>query len=148
MHALHLCPQVTCWELNAQGHSRAGQPSNCKDFCSLQDSEDSCQQADATGSGTPRPLSSSRWGALVSPVTGPSLRTALSPHSSRVLWPAHRQLRLGPSKDSKTVRQPAGRVSIPVLKRSWVPSQQHGGPSEAESPSILPRPGPQSQQEM
>ena len=102
----------------------------------------SCQQADATGSSTPRPLSNGRWGGPVSPVTGPSLKAAVSPHSSRVLRPAHPQSRLGPNKDSETVCQPAGPVSIPVVKRSWVPFQQHGRPSETESPSILPRQGP------
>ena len=76
----------------------------------------------------------------MSPVTGPSLKTAVSPHSSRVLWPARRQSRLGLNKDSETVCQPAGPVSTPVVKRSWVPFQQHGRPSEAESLSILHKP--------
>ena len=84
----------------------------------------------------------------MSPVTGPSLKTAVSPHSSRVLWPARRQSRLGPNKDSETVCQPAGPLSTPVVKRSWVPFQQHGRTSEAESLSILPGQGPQCLQEM
>lgn len=67
-----------------------------------------------------------RMGGPVSPVTGPSLKAAVSPHSSRVLRPAHGQSRLGPNKDSETVCQPAGPVSILVVKRSWVPFQHMG----------------------
>ena len=130
MRAPRLCPQVTCW--------------TTKQLQRLLFPPRLCAVANRLTPLAAAPLTSvkRRMGGPVSPVTGPSLKAAVSPHSSRVLRPAHGQSRLGPNKDSETVCQPAGPVSILVVKRSWVPFQQHGRPSETESPSILPRQGP------